>query len=168
MNKASGQSAYQDTHQFGLKHDHDQCVHQALENARQVCIESGARLTWIRHRILELIWSSHTPVLAYELLKIIRLEKPNAEPPTVYRALEFLLDQNLIHKIESLNAYAGCPHPNVPHNGLFLICTECREVAEMDIPDINKTLAEETGKSGFRMEQQTMEILGVCPACQQK
>ena len=77
------------THRFGQQHDHQHCIDEALATATRICNENGAKLTWIRRRVLELIWSSHEPVLAYDLLSSIRLEKPNAAPPTVYRALEF-------------------------------------------------------------------------------
>ena len=84
-------------HSFGRQHDHQHCIDEALATAAKICHENGAKLTWIRRRVLELIWSAHEPVLAYDLLKSIRVDKPNAAPPTVYRALEFLSNQKLIH-----------------------------------------------------------------------
>ena len=153
------------THRFGQQHDHQHCIDEALATATRICNENGAKLTWIRRRVLELIWSSHEPVLAYDLLSSIRLEKPNAAPPTVYRALEFLINQKLIHKIESLNAYAGCPQPAEPHSGVFLICRNCREIAELEAPEISAAVLDQTQKSGFQVEHQTMEILGVCSQC---
>ena len=152
-------------HSFGRQHDHQHCIDEALATAARICHENGAKLTWIRRRVLELIWSAHEPVLAYDLLKSIRVDKPNAAPPTVYRALEFLSNQKLIHKIQSLNAYTGCPHPAEPHSGLFLICTHCKEIAELEAPEISAAVLNQTEKTGFQIEHQTMEILGVCSQC---
>lgn len=147
-------------------HDHQICVNSALETAIQICMTKGARFTPIRHRILELIWQSHEPVLAYDLLRILRQEKDNTEPPTVYRALDFLLENELIHKIESLNAFVGCSYANQPHIGQFFICTQCKQFIEVDSSSINKTIHQEAKNTGFKISGQTVEISGLCPECQ--
>ncbi len=148
------------------KHNHNACIHSALSKARHICAAKELRFTRIRKKILELIWSGHKPVLAYELLKTLRQEKHNAEPPTVYRALDFLLENQLIHKIESLKAYVGCRFPDKDHVSQFLICTECDEVAEIEDDDVNKIITRQATRSGFRVDQQTVEIKGLCPVCQ--
>ena len=148
------------------EHDHQHCISVALDMANQICISHEARFTPIRRRILELIWESHEPVLAYDLLKTLRKEKDNTEPPTVYRSLDFLLEYNLIHRIESLNAYVGCSYANRPHIGQFLICTECNQFIEIDSSKINKTILNEAKQSGFEVATQTVEIYGRCPQCQ--
>ncbi len=148
------------------KHNHQACIRSALRKAESICSENELRFTHIRKRILELIWSDHEPVLAYGLLKTLRREKENAEPPTVYRALEFLLENQLIHKIESLNSYVGCNSPGTAHPSQFLICSQCNQVAEIDDPDVNRIIFQQGARSGFRVEQQTVEIKGLCPTCQ--
>ena len=104
------------------KHQHASCISDALRAAEKTCKERGLRLTPIRRRVLELVWASHEPVKAYDILDILRSERDSAAPPTVYRALEFLLGEGLVHKIESLNAYVGCGEPGHADAGQFLIC----------------------------------------------
>ena len=104
------------------KHDHSRCVKSAVADAENICLKAGLRLTKIRRQVLQFVWSKHTPIKAYDILQHIQKEQPRAAPPTVYRALDFLMDAGLVHKIESLNAYVGCGNPNKPHIGQFLIC----------------------------------------------
>ncbi|MEQ8192898.1 MAG: transcriptional repressor, partial [Rhodospirillales bacterium] len=121
-------------------HDHAHCIDEALEAAEQVCLDAGVRLTPLRRRVLEMVWQSHEPVGAYDLLDRLREERRRAAPPTVYRALEFQLEQGLIHRIESLNAYVGCGSPQNRHGGQFLICRDCGSVAELNDIDIADTV----------------------------
>ena len=151
---------------YGTNHDHSICVDSALRKAREICERNHVRFTPIRKRILEMIWSSHEPVLAYDLLDRLRREKNNAQPPTVYRALEFLIENRLIHRIESLNAYIGCQSPGRKHLSQFLICTGCSQVAELDDSTVTRAISNQASKSGFRIAAQNVEILGQCPACQ--
>ena len=152
---------------YGENHDHRPCVDSALQKAGEICVRNDVRFTPIRRRILELIWSSHRPVLAYELLNRLRKEKNNAEPPTIYRALDFLFENQLIHRIESLNAYVGCHYPDRSHISQFLICTDCSQVAEMDDTGVTRAISEQASRTGFRVAMQNVEIMGQCPICQQ-
>ncbi|HEY4134688.1 MAG TPA: Fur family transcriptional regulator [Alphaproteobacteria bacterium] len=146
-------------------HDHHQCVHDALEAADQLCASRDVRLTEVRRRVLELIWASHAPVGAYAIMDLLRGEGRNAMPPTVYRALDFLLEQGLIHRIASLNAYIGCSHPGDAHAMQYLICKKCGTVAEIDDPAIDKAIAATTETLGFALDSQTVEVAGVCRDC---
>lgn len=96
-------------------HNHQACVNQALDDARHICQQHNARLTPTRQRVLELIWQSHRPLGAYDVLAQLAAEGQNAAPPTVYRALDFLQQHGLVHRIASLNAFVGCAHPGKPH-----------------------------------------------------
>jgi len=147
------------------RHDHSACISAALEQARAVCAEQGGRLTPQRQRVLELVWQEHKPVGAYELLERLREDGGKAAPPTIYRALEFLLGHGLIHRIESLNAYTGCISPGTPHHGQFLVCSECQYIAELDEPAIDHQLDESARRHGFEIRRQTVEICGLCPRC---
>lgn len=147
------------------RHDHGACIDAALAQAREVCREQGGRLTPQRQQILELIWQEHKPVGAYELLERLHEAGVKAAPPTVYRALEFLLSHGLIHRIESLNAYTGCTAPGTPHHGQFLVCSQCHRVAELDEPAISGQLDKSARRIGFEIERQTVEICGLCPRC---
>ncbi len=150
-------------------HDHEKCVADAIANAEARCARDGSSFTPLRRRVLELVWSSHGPVGAYELLDALRAERRGAAPPTIYRALDFLKDNGLIHRIESLNAYVGCgspdDHRDHQNGGQFLICRVCGAVAELDDPAIASTVAKRAKELGFNVEQQTIEVTGLCPRC---
>ena len=146
-------------------HDHEKCVAEAIAAAEMRCARDGRSFTPLRRRVLELVWSHHGPVGAYDLLDALRAERRGAAPPTIYRALEFLMDSGLIHRIESLNAYVGCGSPENHHGGQFLICRDCGSVAELDDPAIAHAIASRAKAIGFGVEQQTIEVTGLCPRC---
>lgn len=146
-------------------HNHGHCVEEALDRADAVCATQGARLTALRREVLELVWRGHEPVGAYVLLDALKRTHPHAAPPTVYRALEFLTAHGLIHRIESLNAYIGCDHPERPHTGQFLLCAKCSAAAEIDDPSVTRALSKTAGGLGFAVLRQTVELSGLCPTC---
>ena len=146
-------------------HDHSRCLSDALEDAERLCRERGARLTSLRRRVLEIVWSGHKPVGAYEILEVLRSERHGAAPPTVYRALDFLLEQGLIHRLESLNAFIGCGAPGTAHGGQFLICRVCGMVAEVDDGRIEQAVSGTAAEAGFSIEHSIVEIAGICPEC---
>ena len=148
-----------------LSHDHGGCVRDALDRAEQQCERRGARLTTLRRRVLELVWSSHEPVGAYVLLDALKGEGHAAAPPTVYRALEFLIEQGLVHRVERLNAFVGCAHPADVHSAQFLICTECGRAAELDDPGIDDAVRAGAALQGFIVSRQTIEVEGLCADC---
>lgn len=146
------------------KHDHQCCITDALDNAEKLCQQQNKRFTAIRRRVLELVWRRHKPIGAYEVLELLQQDNRTA-PPTVYRALEFLQQMGLVHRIASLNAYVGCAHPGEPHNGQFLICESCHSLAELDVPEITSAIEKSAASSGFQTGRQTIEIMGLCPNC---
>jgi Fur family transcriptional regulator, zinc uptake regulator len=148
------------------KHDHRKCVHTALSTAEAVCKARGEKLTPVRKRVLELVWASHRPVGAYALLDSLRADGRSAAPPTVYRALEFLLALGLVHRVESLNAYLGCAHPASDHAAQFLICRQCGTAAELEESDIATAIDRHAKRAGFAVERRTVEAMGLCAACQ--
>lgn len=148
-------------------HDHTACVAQALDAADAECRRSGARLTELRRRVLELVWCSHRPVGAYAVLESLGRDGFCAAPPTVYRALDFLLAQGLVHRIERLNAFIGCAHPGKPHGAHFLLCEKCGAAAELDDARIDEAVEAAAGRLGFTVSRKTVEIEGLCPACQE-
>lgn len=152
----------------GAEHVHDECLTAALNAAESVCVRRGLRLTPLRRRVLELVWRSHEPVKAYDVLDQLRGEHRGAAPPTVYRALDFLQQQGFVHKIESLNAFLGCGEPRARHQSQFLICRGCGEAAELADEDISRLLREKAGAVGFRIDDQTIEIMGCCAECAQR
>jgi Fur family zinc uptake transcriptional regulator len=144
--------------------DHQNCIAEALVRAEQLCQLRKQRFTAIRRRVLELVWRQHKPVGAYEVLEVLQQEARTA-PPTVYRALDFLQQMGLVHKIASLNAFVGCAHPGVPHDGQFLICESCKSLAELDVPAITSAIEQSAAAAGFKTRRHTVEILGLCPRC---
>lgn len=146
-------------------HSHRRCLDAAVSAAERACRTRGVRLTPQRRRVLELVWDSHEPVKAYDILDRLRGEQRNAAPPTVYRALDFLLRQGLIHRIESLNAYIGCGEPGHAATSQFLICRRCGEVAELEDDAVLGQIADAAGRLGFAVDSQTIEIRGCCARC---
>ncbi|WP_085556361.1 Fur family transcriptional regulator [Azospirillum agricola] len=152
-----------------MPHDHSHCVADALTRADALCAERGARLTTLRRRVLELVWSSHRPRGAYAILEDLSQQDGKATAPlTVYRALEFLVEQGLVHRIESLNAYVGCAAPGPTHSGQFLVCEGCGDAAEIDDPQVRTAIETAAAARGFRVQRPTVEVRGVCKACQEK
>ncbi len=142
------------------------CVHSALAEADALCAKQGLRLTTLRRRVLELVWQSHKPLGAYDILAVLSDEDGRrAAPPTVYRALDFLLENGLVHRIASLNAFTGCNHPTHAHQGQFLICRLCHAAIELQHPAISNAVIDAAAGVGFAVEGQTVEIVGVCAGC---
>lgn len=148
-------------------HNHAACVHDALADARRICQARQVRLTRTRERVLELIWQSHRPLGAYDLLGLLAEDGHNAAPPTVYRALDFLQQNGLVHRIASLNAFVGCSHTGEHHHGLFLICRGCRNVLELADPAVSRALTQASIQQAFTPEDTTVEIAGLCPTCRE-
>jgi Fur family zinc uptake transcriptional regulator len=144
-------------------HDHGNCVETALDRAALLCEKRGARLTALRRQVLELVWRQHNPVGAYEILA----QMGRAAPPTVYRALDFLMEQGLVHRIESLNAYVGCERPEAAHSSQFLICSACGAAAEIDDANLAAAAAKRAAQLGFVVDRQTVELRGRCPRCRE-
>lgn len=151
--------------------DPDRHVHSATGFIRAVaraCTEKGLRLTPIRERVLRLIAEAGKPVKAYDLLDMVRsAEGAGADaPPTVYRALDFLLANGFIHKLQSVNAFVACHHPGSPHHSVpFLICNNCHNAAELEDQQVVVSLNERARALGFVPQAQTLEVRGLCVRC---
>ncbi len=136
-----------------------------LEQADALCRHRGVRLTEQRRRVLEILWDLGRPAGAYEVLDRLKRGAPGAAPPTVYRALEFLLAQGLVHRLESLNAYVSCHHPGQPHRSQFLICGDCGEVRELEDGAVDLSLETLLQSEGFTPERRVIEVTGRCASC---
>ena len=152
---------------FNSEHNHQNCVSTALKSARVLCRQQNQRLTPIRELVLRLVWQSHKPLGAYELLPQLAAAGFNSAPPTVYRALDFLQTLGLIHRIASLNAFIGCSHPDQKHPNAFMICRECGSAAELDTQTLNTALNEAASRLGFEIEQESVELIGRCQQCKE-
>ncbi len=130
--------------------------------------ERGLRLTPIRANVLQLIAHAGKPVKAYELLEWVREGKDVGAdaPPTVYRALDFLMTHGFIHKLESINAFIACHHPNSrKHSAPFLICDNCHNAVELEDKDVVAQLNACARALGFQPQMQTLEVHGICAKC---
>ena len=145
--------------------DHEVCIERAMREAESICQEKGLRFTDLRREVLRLIWSSHVPAKAYDILENLKGKEWSAKPPTVYRALDFLLETGLVHKLDSINAYIGRSHPR-DHNGCyFLICTDCNEAKECCSSELSDAIESAWHNNTFRPKKITLEVLGQCNAC---
>jgi Fur family zinc uptake transcriptional regulator len=137
-----------------------------LDRAAQICEAKSARLTDLRREVLGLILESEAPTGAYDLLDRLRATRHGAAPPTVYRALEFLLEHGLIHKLESRSSYVGCvSHGDADHAAQFLICRTCGQVTELDDHELAHALADAAKRLGFTVGKATIEAEGRCATC---
>lgn len=138
---------------------------QVIEEVEQRCARDHLRLTPTRRRVLELVLKADGPVKAYDLLDQLKSEQPNAAPPTVYRALEFLLEHHFIHRLETLNAFVSCFHPRHQHQGQFLICEDCGAVKEVAESRLSRDLARLARDADFTPKHQVLEVYGTCKDC---
>lgn len=141
---------------------------EALQAAEALCEERGERLTPVRRRVLELVLTSDTPVKAYDLLASLKPGEGSAKPPTVYRALDFLMRLGLVHKVEALNAFVGCTHSHDAGAAELFICTQCGSVQERHSHAHNHDDAEDRHDccpEGFVIERSVVEHFGRCAAC---
>ena len=150
------------------RHDHRRCQHKLLATARDLCESRQLRLTARRQQVLEILLQSHQPMGAYDILAQINRQHTGTAvaPPIVYRALEFLLEEGLIHRIECRNAFIGCIDPGHRDAAQFLICKGCEKVAELDKPAT--MIQSEASRVGFTIDHSVVEITGFCADCQQK
>lgn len=136
-----------------------------LGRAAETCAGRGVRLTELRRQVLILILEADGPLTAYQLLDRLRGTRKGAVPPTVYRALDFLLGQRLIHKIERLNAFVPCAEAGQPHPVQFLICGQCGTVTEIEDAAAAAALEHAAKRQGFHPRSSVVEVEGTCASC---
>lgn len=150
---------------------HPEHVHGAedmMARVENACSERGLRLTPLRRKVYALITEHGRPVKAYDLMQQVRsIEEGPAAPPTVYRALDFLIAHGFVHRLETLNAYVPCPHPQEEaHGSQFLICERCLQTRELDDSSIQLRLQQQARAQGFEPNRHTVEVYGLCAQCQ--
>ncbi len=146
-------------------HDHRRCTHIGLARADALTSLTGARLTPVRRRTLEILLEAHRAIGAYEVLDRLAAEGLGKQPPVAYRALEFLVEQGLAHRIEGQNAFIACSQPGTDHSPAFLLCRACDAVAEAAAAPVRAALDAAAAPLGFRIERSSVEAVGLCPAC---
>ena len=158
-------------------HDHGRCAHagrqaararDALARAEAACRAKGARLTPVRRRVLEALYATYRPLGAYDIAEALPAEdgRRRLAPITIYRALEFLIEQGLVHRLASRNAFVACPHGHGPRDLVaFLICERCGGVDELSSAGLAEALSHALAGEGFKPHLQVLEISGVCAHC---
>jgi Fur family zinc uptake transcriptional regulator len=157
-------------------HDHDACQHAhdharsagaGLARAERICRERGLRLTPIRRKALEALYADHRPVGAYDLAD--RVSPPGGRrlaPISIYRALEFLVEQGFVHRLSSRNAFIACPHGHGAGEAVaFLICESCGGVDEDASTAMREAVRGMAEQRRFKPRQQVVEIVGLCEHC---
>ena len=152
-------------HSAFVPHDHASCAHDVLALGEQRLTDAGQRLTPVRRRALEILLDSPRALGAYEVLERLVADGFANQPPVAYRALEFLVEQGLVHRISRLNAFAACMHVGEVHDPAFLICRTCHAVAEAPAVAVIAALEDAARGLQFSVERSTVEALGLCPAC---
>lgn len=148
-------------------HDHGRCAEDAFLHAEKVCKGRGQKLTPIRRHVLGALLVSHRPLGAYEIIEQLAKDMPRPAPITIYRALDFLMDNGLVHRIESRNAFLACSH-NHDETAVvaFLICEACGSVGEIPSAAIARTFNDAARSTGFSPKLSVVEITGTCAYCQ--
>ncbi len=136
-----------------------------LDTAQALCESRGKRLTPIRRKVLEILLVQQRSVKAYELLELIRNVQSGAAPPTVYRALDFLVEEGLVHRLDAINAWTACHDAGGEPHDLLVVCTGCGAVAELSDPDLTRRLADKVSRAGFRLSEHETELRGLCTGC---
>jgi len=147
-------------------HDHRRCMGTVISHAEAVCAAQGLRLTPVRRRVLEILLEAHKALGAYDVLERLAEDGFGRQPPVAYRALDFLVAHGLAHRIQRLNAFAACMHPEHSHEAVFLICRVCNALAEAPGLRLRAALDAAAAPAGFAIEGASIEALGLCAACQ--
>jgi Fur family transcriptional regulator, zinc uptake regulator len=148
-------------------HDHGRCAAKAMQHAERICAKRSQKFTPIRRHVLEALLSSHRPLGAYDLIEKLAETNPRPAPITVYRALDFLMGNGLVHRIESRNAYLACAHDHdVTATMAFLICERCGLVGEVSAASVAQRLDASVRATGFAPKMSMVEITGLCEHCQ--
>jgi len=147
-------------------HNHERCASDAIAHAEAICRERDERLTPMRRAVLEALLSSHVPLGAYELIDRLAKQGARPAPVTIYRALDFLRAQGLVHRIESRNAFIACVHNHDSGEPVvFLICEKCGAVGEAAAAAVANTIKTASRAAGFTPKTPVIEISGICAHC---
>ena len=149
-------------------HDHERCATTAIAYAEAQCAARAQRLTPIRRQVLEVLLESHNPLGAYEIIERLAHKNGRPAPITVYRALDFLRDNGLVHRIESRNSFVACVHSHAGNDPVvFLICERCGAVGEAPGGAAADSLKASCRAAGFTPKSPVIEIAGICSHCRQ-
>lgn len=147
-------------------HNHNKCQNEAFKKAEAIADKKGLKLTDLRKKVFDIIWQNHKAIKAYDIIEQLgKLERTQIKPPIVYRTLDFLVENGLVHRIDSINAFVGCTHADQDHECHFLICENCNDVTEICDEELDKKLNKTAKNAKFTVARKNIEILGVCKEC---
>lgn len=138
-----------------------------MRQAEEICEDQGAALTPLRREVYELLLRHDQAVGAYELLDELKSLRPKAAPVTVYRALDFLIELGLVHRVNALNAFSACRGHGTDHRGLVLICRNCKSTVELEDRKVDNTIRRSAAELGFETGDGPVEVLGTCSSCRE-
>lgn len=139
--------------------------HKVMKDLKTYCHEKSLRYTEPRQYVYDIITKSDKPIGAYEVLEHLRQYLPNPKPPTAYRAIDFLLEHGLVHRIESLNAYIACQNDHHHSGSQFMICDDCGDVSEAHACHLPEFFQHKAVESHFTPKFWNIEIHGQCDKC---
>jgi Fur family zinc uptake transcriptional regulator len=132
----------------------------------EYCSTLAIKLTALRKDVLYILWRAEKPLKAYEILENLLITKPNATPPSVYRALIFFLAGGIVHKIESIQSYTLCCEPEKQlWTEVLMVCNECHRVIEVYDEAIQHLVANLANLHHFELKQDAIELKGRCHWC---
>ena len=149
-------------------HNHRNCFRRVLDQAERREVEYKANFTSVRRHALEILLENHAAMPEYSLLKRLDADGFGSQPSVAYRALDFFMEQGFVHKVEPLNAFVACMYPYETHTPAFLICRNCRSVAETCVSPTPAALLQEARLPGFAIERSVVETEGLCRDCVQE
>lgn len=145
--------------------NHDSCINDSIAQAELICNEKNIRFTDLRKKVFLIILQNHQPAKAYDVLDQLQKDDASAKPSTVYRTLDFLMENGIIHKLHSSNSYVACSHPEKHNRCYFLICNNCNEIKECCDENLTKAVNDVTDGLHFEAQNTIIEISGVCEVC---
>ncbi len=140
-------------------------VGRLIAQAEKICQQRQQRFTALRKQVLTLVCQASQPAGAYQLLDALKACGYSSAPPTVYRALDFLLAQGFVHRLASNNTYLACAHPDAAHQAVFLVCEQCGFTQEVHTEGISRAVSEQAGDYRFDVRQVAVEATGLCRTC---
>lgn len=155
-------------HSASCRHCHEpSSIERLVQSAKDSCTAQGVRFTPLREQVYRLILQAVVPIGAYDLMaKLQQISDKNIAPPTVYRSLDFLLEQGFIHQLNSTKAFFACYQPDGKHTATFLMCQQCGDVQEFNSQILAETLADVATQSQFLVKSSVIELAGICQKCQ--
>jgi Fur family transcriptional regulator, zinc uptake regulator len=130
--------------------------------------KSDIKITPLRQDVLSILSANKNPMSAYDLLNKLKKIRPSAEPPTVYRVLDFLAKAKIVHRIESQKTYVCCSqqaHDETQHEAILFFCKKCAKSFEYEGKEVLRSLKQFSVKNKLEIDGAPIEIRGICKEC---